>query len=172
MTSAAKRAKLKDDHSSGLIGRSLTNLRPEGWPSKPCGDVTLALPHARWIILLTGRYKPKKRKEKRKNGGRVHCFNMKDEQKNGWRGDVEGTDLHTGLGRSLCMFEQTEPIWFSNKTRKPQTINAKMLGANIITSHKKERLILHWKKCRKLSGQKQNQLSHSCEFLQKNKYFY
>lgn len=77
MTSAAKRAKLKDDHSSGLIGRSLTNLRPEGWPSKPCGDVTLALPHARWIILLTGRYEPKKRKEKRKNGGRVHCFNIK-----------------------------------------------------------------------------------------------
>lgn len=167
MTSAAKRAKLKDDHSLGVIGRSLTKLRPEGWPSKPCGDVTLALPHARWIILLTGRYKPKKKE----NGGRVHCFNVKDEQKKGWRGDVEGTDLHTGPGRLSCIFEQMEPIWFLNKTRKPQTINVKMLQTNNITSKKREKHSLYCKKFRKLSGQKQNQLSHSCEFLQKNKYF-
>lgn len=136
MTSAAQRAKLKDDHSSGAIGRSLAKLRPEGWPSKPCGDVTLALPHARQIILLTGRY------ETKKNGGRVHCFNVKDEQEKGWRGDGEGTDLHSGRG-VVCHVYLNKWSRFNTWTNleNRQTIKVEKLHTNIVAPQKKENVL-------------------------------
>lgn len=65
--------------AQGPIGHSRTKPWPEGADRpKPKRDVTPALPHARRIILLTGRYKPKIMEE----GGECR-FNRKDEQKKG-----------------------------------------------------------------------------------------
>ena len=77
---------MKDDHGSGPIGRSPAKRWPEGRPSEPYRDVTLALPHALWIILLTGQYEPKKMGRGEEGG--EHWFNLKDEQKKGVRVDA------------------------------------------------------------------------------------
>lgn len=149
MTSAAQRAKLKDDHSSGAIGRSLTKLRPEGWPSKPCGDVTLALPHARWIILLTGRYEPKKKK---KTGEEFTALTWRMSRRRD-EGEMGKERIYTQGREVVCHVYLNK--WSRFNTWKnlehQQTIKVEKLHTNIVAPEKREKVwyCKTWKKMSK-----------------------
>lgn len=147
MTSAAQRAKLKDDHSSGAIGRSLTKLRPEGWPSKPCGDVTLALPHARQIILLTGRYEPEKPGEEF-TALTWRMSRRRDE------GEMGKERIYTGSGGVVCHVYLNKWSRFNTWTNLEirQTIKVEKLHTNIVAPQKREN-VLYCKTLKKMSKQ-------------------